>query len=109
MELLTIALGGGMTVAVVSGIVQIVIWRLNRKATVEDRKGNEDKEVRAALRLILYDRIKYLGRKYIAAESITFDELEDLNAMHKCYSEGLGGNGTLDGLMVLVRTLLIKA
>lgn len=108
MELLTIALGGGISAAAVSGIIQIILWRLNRKATVDDRKGDGDKEIRDALRLLLYDKIKYLGRKYIAANSVSFEELEDLGTLHECYSEGLGGNGALNGLMGVVRGLRIR-
>ena len=40
-ELLTVILGGGISAAVVSGFVQIVIWRMNRKASQEDKKNDK--------------------------------------------------------------------
>jgi hypothetical protein len=75
---------------------------------VDDRKGDGDKEIRDALQLLFYDKIKYLGRKYVAAKSISFEELEDLDIFHKFYKKSLNGNGTLDGLMGLVHGLQVR-
>ena len=62
-------------------------------------------------RTILYDRIKHLGKAYIARGYITVEELEDLNLMHEVYhnKEKLGGNGFLDALMHTVHGLPVRA
>lgn len=49
-----------------------------------------------ALRLILLDRILYLGKGYIARGEISYDERRRFHAMHQCYHTGLGGNGDAD-------------
>ena len=58
-------------------------------------------------RTILYDRIKHLGKSYIARGWITVEELEDLTNMHKVYhdKDKLNGNGFLDELMKSVNAL----
>jgi hypothetical protein len=63
-------------------------------------------------RTILYDRIKHLGKSYIARGWITVEELEDLKNMHKVYHDPdkLNGNGFLDDLMnAVTHTLEIRA
>jgi hypothetical protein len=106
-QLLTIALGGGFSAALVSGLIQLLLWRLNRKAAKEDKNNDSDKHVKNALRILLYDRIKYLGRCYIEQGFVTADDLEDIVAMHKCYHDDLDGNGFLDTLMAQVKALPI--
>lgn len=71
-------------------------------------KWQKETGVSAGVRMLLYDRIKHLGKAYIQRGSVTSDELEDLIAMHKIYHDDLGGNGFLDTLMDSVRTLPIK-
>ena len=90
--------------AVVAGIVSLVIWKWNRKATKEDKKDN----LTAGVRVLLYDRIKHLGKEYIMHGWVTAEELEDLIDMHKVYHNDLGGNGFLDNLMEQVKRLPIK-
>ena len=70
---------------------------------VRERKGKRD-TTRDGVRILLYDRIKSKGRKYIAAKEITTEDLEDLIAMHNIY-HGMGGNGFLDKLMAEVKGL----
>ena len=59
-------------------------------------------------RTLLYDRIKYLAKSYIARSWVTIEELEDLNRMHAVYhdSDKLDGNGFLKELMNTVNTAL---
>jgi hypothetical protein len=103
-DLLTIILGGGAVAAIVSGVMQIIIWKLNRKAEKED--GND--VMRAAIRLILHDRIKYIGTKYINEKSVSIADLRDLMEMHKFYHDQLNGNGLLDYIMNEVKALPIS-
>lgn len=129
MEIITAIIGGSCGAAVVSGIFGLITWRLNRKAkkedTAEQQKSN-DCSARAeqlaelkrmievlfvADRTILYDRIKHLGKTYIARGNITVEELEDLSLMHSVYhdKDKLNGNGFLDDLMKNVRKLPIRS
>lgn len=106
-ELLAIALGGGMAAAIVSGIIQIVMWKLQRKAELEDKSKKNDDYVKTALKILMQDRIKYLGKRYIINGSIDAEDLRDLMEMHKCYHDDLDGNGFLDNVMAQVKKLPI--
>ena len=121
MELLPVILGGGMGTALVGGLFTILQWRLSRTAAREDRAaelgGQESRELKRLVgvlveadRTILYDRIKHLGKSYIARGYITVEELEDLDLMHEVYhnKEKLGGNGFLDALMRTVHALEVR-
>ena len=57
---------------------------------------------------MLYDRIRYLGLKYIQDGAVDFDDRRILKEMHDCYHERLGGNGDLDNLMREVNRLPLK-
>ena len=127
MDIIYAILGGAATAALISGAFSVVIWLLNRKAQKEDNaaanqtadcaaRGREIKAISnkvdamyLADRLILSDRIKHLGKTYIARHEITAEELEDIMAMHECYHTDLGGNGFLDNIMRQVQELPIKA
>ena len=115
-------LGGGVGTALVGGIFTLLQWRLERKAAREDagltRQGQELTELKRLVRVlveadrtILYDRIKHLGKSYIARGFITVEELEDIDLMHTVYHDKykLGGNGFLDALMKTVHTLEVRA
>lgn len=73
------------------------------------RKKRQD-GVRDGIKILLYDRIKHLGKVYIDRGYITADELEDLTTMHSIYHDpdGLNGNGFLDAIMNNVKNLPIK-
>lgn len=107
-ELIAIILGGGCTAAIVSGIVQLVLWKLNRKAAKEDKESDYEKHIKKAVCVILYDRIKYLGRHHIGEGYITAEDLQDIMNMHKCYHDDLDGNGFLDSVMKQVKALPIR-
>ena len=100
LQIILSIIGGGF----VTGVFNLIVWRLNRKAAKED-KGDD---LAAGLRILLYDRIKHLGCSYIARGSVTAEELEDLIAMHKVYHDNLDGNGYLDSIMSKVKSLPIK-
>lgn len=118
MQWLMAILGGGAGSALVAGVFSLLQWRLGRKAAREDvgcdARGREIRELRRLVgvlveadRTILYDRIKHLGRSYIARGRLTLEELEDLDLMHEVYhsKDKLGGNGFLDALMTRVHEL----
>ena len=126
MQLLMTVIGGAVGAAIVTGIFGIIMWKLNRKAQVEDR--HEDKEqasadalkaevetineqlsgLTVAMRMLMYDRIKHLGNSYLKRDSISSEELADLIEMHRVYHDTLKGNGFLDTLMEKVKALPVK-
>ncbi|HNX13850.1 MAG TPA: hypothetical protein PK854_12300 [Oscillospiraceae bacterium] len=97
MEIFAAILGSGALSALISGVF----------ALVRDQRAKKD-GVRAGVRQLLYDKIKYLGRKYAAAGEVSEEDLEDLIDMHKIYHDELCGNGYLDHVMAGVRALPAK-
>ena len=93
--------------AAVSGVVQVILWKLNRKAAKEDKETTFEKHIKSAVCVILYDRIKYLCRHHIGHGFITAEDLEDIIQMHQVYHDDLNGNGFLDNLMRQVQNLPI--
>lgn len=83
----------------------------------DEAKRNEDIEKRLkaieeqsaaqseALKLILLDRILYLGQGYIEKGEISYDDRRRFHAMHECYHKGLGGNGDADLIVEAVDEL----
>lgn len=126
MQLLMTVIGGAVGAAIVSGIFGIIMWKLNRKAQVEDRHEDKEQEsadalkaevetineqlsgLTVAMRTQMYDRIKHLGNSYLKKGFITSEELADLIEMHRVYHNTLKGNGFLDTLMEKVKALPVK-
>ena len=121
------AIATGVTgAAVIKLIDNVVQWKLQRKAAKEDRTLDDDRaeikkikqwekdmedKVNALInagRYIMFDRIRYLGQKYVAEKEVDFDDRRILNRMHDVYHNELGGNGDLDKLMKAVNTLPLK-
>jgi hypothetical protein len=75
----------------------------------QTRKKRKD-GVHEGVKILLYDRIKHLGKGYIQRGYITAEELEDLTTMHTIYHEPnyMNGNGFLDAIMKNVKNLPIK-
>ena len=111
--------------AVIKLIDNVVQWKLQRKAAKEDRTLDDRAEIKKikqwekdmedkvnalinADRYIMFDRIRYLGQKYVAEKEVDFDDRRILNQMHDVYHNELGGNGDLDKLMKAVNTLPLK-
>ena len=129
-SLLLAVVSGGVAAAAIKVFGDGLLWRRNRKAQKEDKaeQKKEDAEKQAALhtedrlrtieemmaaqsealRYILYDRIRHLAQAYIAERYVDFDDRRILNAMHRSYHDGLGGNGDLDALMDQVNKLPLK-
>lgn len=71
--------------------------------TKQDRKNG----VAAGVRIILDDRIAWLGEKYVEAGEISAENLRTLIAMQEVY-HSLDGNGYHDALMDKVMKLPIR-
>lgn len=97
--ILVAIISSGALSTVISGLFSA--WR--------SRKRRHD-GVREGIKILLYDRIKHLGKDYIERGYVTSDELEDLSTMHEIYHDpdGLNGNGFLDAIMNNVKQLPIK-
>ena len=115
----TFMLGAGGA-ALVGGLLTLVDRCLSRWATHKaDTQRDLSDQVTAlssmvanlitANRAQLYDRIKYLGKRYIKQGYVTVEELEDLDRMHSVYHSELNGNGFLDKLMETVHMLPVRA
>lgn len=98
-EIIIAIIGSGALTALITNLFNIY----------RDRKSHED-GIAEGVQLLLYDRIKYLAKRYLEAGAIAPDDLEDLARMWACYHdpEGLNGNGYLDSLMAAVGRLPIR-
>lgn len=63
--------------------------------------------LQSGLREILYDRIKFLCRKYVSEGKLREEDYKSLRRMWNVYHEELEGNGFLDGEMKEVDKLEI--
>ena len=120
-----VVLSGATGAALVAGIFSLLKWLLDRRAAKADKEQakkekaeeavamadkNLNQKVDAlcvAVRELLYDRIKHLGKSYLERGNITSEELEDFLAMHKIYHNTLEGNGFLDEIVRQVKALPI--
>lgn len=101
-------LGGSAVAALINAIAEGVRQKRKRKYDKDDGKDKDTEALKAGLKWVLYDRIRFLGQHYICAGSVDFDDRRILNEMHACYHNGLGGNGDLDNLMGEVNRLPLK-
>lgn len=96
-----------------SGVTAILLALLQRHWAKEDRKHSGDAAMEAKLsaivdaeKVMMIDRVRWLGEHYIADGYITLSNKETLKEMHKAY-KALGGNGHLDTVMAEVDDLPI--
>lgn len=104
----TAGLGGSALAALINQIGESIRQKRNRMYRMTDDKDADIKALKTGLKWVIYDRIRYLGQTYISHGNIDFDDRRILNEMHKCYHNGLGGNGDLDNLMLAVNALPLK-
>lgn len=64
--------------------------------------------VAKAERVVLLDRILYLGQSYIDKGEISYDDRKRFHDMHSCYHNDLGGNGDADLVVEGVDELPLK-
>lgn len=106
--IISAGLGGSALAALINQIGETIRQKRKRKNDTEDRDNKDIDALKTGLKWVIYDRIRYLGQTYISAKKIDFDDRRILNEMHKCYHNGLGGNGDLDNLMNEVNALPLK-
>lgn len=101
-------LGGSAVAAFINAIAEGIRQRRKRKYDKDDGKDKDIVALKEGLKWVIYDRIRFLGHTYTNAGKVDFDDRRILNEMHRCYHEGLGGNGDLDNMMKLVNELPLK-
>ena len=79
---------------------------LNRRMEKIEKQSAAQNE---GMKDVLLDRILYLGKHYINAGEVTFDDRKRLRDMHTTYHSGLGGNGDADFIMNAVDELPLKS
>lgn len=110
-DTVTVALVAGLAAILGAAIAQVGEGMRQKRKRKYDKADTRDKDLQAlrdGLKWVLYDRVRYLGQKYICEGAVDFDDRRILNLMHKSYHDGLGGNGDLDVIMKAVNALPLK-
>lgn len=89
-----------------SGLSAVVVAVLNRHWAKKDREDDKLDALVAAQKVLMIDRVRSLGNKYMEAGGITLDDKENIQEMHRAYKT-LGGNGHLTTVMNEVERLPI--
>lgn len=95
MENLLIALIGAVTG---TGVSSIVVVLLQRRWAKQDKHDERVDALLDANKVLMIDKVRWLGKKYIAEGEIHLEDKENLKEMYKSYKR-LGGNGHLDTIM----------
>ena len=107
-EIILAVLGGSALAALISQIGEYFRERKNHQEKDQDEESEDIKIIKEALCYLLYDRIRYLGEKYLENGTVDFDDRRILNNMHQVYHNKLGGNGDLDNLIKNVNKLPLQ-
>ena len=81
-----------------AGFMAIVNTVITHKMKRNDKEDERIVALTEANKLLMQDRVRYLGSKFIEEKKISLEDKEMLQAMHKSY-QNLGGNGHLDTVM----------
>lgn len=103
MEGVIIALIGALTG---SGVSSIVVVLLQRKWAKQDKQDERVDALVEANKVLMIDKVRYLGKKYISEGEIHLEDKENLLEMYGAYKR-LGGNGHLDTVMYEVNHLKV--
>ena len=90
-----------------SGIASIVVALLQRHWSKKDKADTRIDALVTAQTVLMVDRVRWLGHKYIRDGYISINDKENLMAMYKAY-KALGGNGNLETIMSEVDRLEVK-
>lgn len=107
-EIIIAVLGGSALSALITQVGNYISDRRKRKDAVEDKAEDKDAALKQGIKLLLADKIQYLGLRYIEEGEVTFSNKKMLNEMHSVYHNGLGGNGDYDDLMEEFNELPLK-
>lgn len=100
-------IAGGVAAGLIKIIDGVIQFALNRWGKNKDKKDESITVITKALKVIMLDRILYLGRAYIEDREVDADDRRRLMQMHDVY-HSLGGNGDADLIMNCVKALQLK-
>lgn len=86
-----------------SGVTAIVLACIQRRWQKQDKQD----AIVAALKVLMVDRVRYLGQKYVSEGYISLSDKETIQDMHSAY-KALGGNGHLNTIMGEVEELPLR-
>ena len=104
MELLQIILSSGVW----AGVMAILLAWFQRKWKRQDDKDDRLDALMEAQKVLMVDRVRHLGGRYIQAGRVTLEDKETLQEMYAAY-RALGGNGHLTTIMDEVARLPVAA
>lgn len=90
-----------------SGVASVVVACLQRHWQKKDKGDARIDALVTAQQVMMIDRVRYLGRRYIAEGFITLADKENIAAMYSAY-KALGGNGHLETIMAEINRLEVK-
>lgn len=86
-----------------SGVTAILLACIQRQWAKQDKQD----AIVAALKVLMVDRVRYLGQRYVAEGCISLSDKETIKDMHSAY-KALGGNGHLNTIMEEVEDLPLR-
>lgn len=89
-----------------SAVGAIVVACLQRKWAKEDKHDERVDALVDANKVLMIDRVRWLGKQYIADGEIHLEDKENLIEMYNAYKK-LGGNGHLETVMSEVKSLKV--
>lgn len=94
-------IGGGCGAAIVTGVVSLLQFFINRKDKQNGKNSTNNKALRYLMLYIIQERAK----QHIKDKCISLEDRRSLHHWHDLYHNGLGGNGDADALMEQVDNL----
>ena len=94
-------IGGSCGAAIVTGVVSLVQFFVNRK----DKRSGKASANNKALRYLMLYIIQERAKQHIKDKCISLEDRRSLHHWHDLYHNGLGGNGDADALMEQVDNL----
>ena len=101
MEVILAIIGGSCGAAIVTGLVALIQFFINRKDKRAGKNNVQDKALRYLMLYIIQERAK----QHIKDKCISLEDRRSLHHWHDLYHNGLGGNGDADALMEQVDNL----
>lgn len=87
-----------------SGFTGLVLALFQRRWAKQDKTD----AIVNGLKVLMVDRVRYIGNCHIKEQSISMSDKETLKEMHQAY-RGLGGNGHLDAIMAEIDRLPVTS
>ena len=92
------ALNSFLSAGIGAGFMAIVNTIISHRLKKNDKEDERMVALTEAQKLLMQDKVRYLGSKFIEEKKISLENKEMLQAMHKAY-QNLGGNGHPDTVM----------